>query len=43
MANLSLLSIEPKLCENVDYSNLIGDFSEMKAIKNKFHQKTYNP
>lgn len=42
MANLSLLSIEPKVCENIDYNNLNGDFPEVKAKGNKFHQKTYN-
>lgn len=42
MVNPSLLSIEPKLCKNIDYNNLNGDFPEVKAKGNGFHQKVYN-
>lgn len=32
-SNLRLLLIEHKLCENLDYNNIVIDFTEMKTRK----------
>ncbi|MBK5646616.1 MAG: hAT transposon family protein, partial [Acinetobacter sp.] len=35
LSNLTLLSIEHKICENLNLTNLINEFAEMKARKIK--------
>lgn len=37
LSDLTINSIEPDLCENVDYSNIIGNFVKINAIKVNFY------
>jgi hypothetical protein len=36
LSNLTLLSIESELCENLDFGDLINPFAELKARKIDF-------
>lgn len=36
LSNMVLLKIEHRLCDSLDYSNILGDFAETKVRKINF-------